>query len=373
MYYKEFKGNKISTLGLGSLRLPAVPGDPNKIDREEARKVIDQAFASGINYFDAAYTYHKGDSERFLGEALARYPRDSYYLASKFYVIANPDIEEVFEEQLRRCQTDYFDFYLIHSVQEHFMDQYMDPARDYIGYLLKQKAAGHIRYLGFSSHMAPEGLARFLDWYPDFDMALIQLNYLDWTLLDGKGQYDLLTKRGIPVWVMEPLKGGRLVHLNDQAEAILNQAAPGQTIPSWSFRYLLGLPNVQCVLSGMTSPEEIRQNAAVFEPENQLTEAESAALDKAILAFRDSFGVPCSSCRYCCPVCPAELDIPLLIQAYNEHTVGGELWKLSSLAQAKGPEACLQCGACAKRCPQRIPIPQVMKDYARIRLAETSS
>ena len=123
----------------------------------------------------------------------------------------------------------------------------------------------------------------------------------------------------------------------------------------------------------MTSPEEIRQNAAVFEPENQLTEAESAALDKAILAFRDSFGVPCSSCRYCCPVCPAELDIPLLIQAYNEHTVGGELWKLSGLAQAKGPEACLQCGACAKRCPQRIPIPQVMKDYARIRLAETSS
>lgn len=253
------------------------------------------------------------------------------------------------------------------------MDQYMDPARDYIGYLLKQKAAGRIRYLGFSSHMAPEGLARFLDWYPDFDMALIQLNYLDWTLLDGKGQYDLLTKRGIPVWVMEPLKGGRLVHLNDQAEAILNQAAPGQTIPSWSFRYLLGLPNVQCVLSGMTSPEEIRQNAAVFEPENQLTEAESAALGKAILAFRDSFGVPCSSCRYCCPVCPAELDIPLLIQAYNEHTVGGELWKLSGLAQAKGPEACLQCGACAKRCPQRIPIPQVMKDYARIRLAETSS
>lgn len=157
------------------------------------------------------------------------------------------------------------------------MDQYMDPARDYIGYLLKQKVAGRIRYLGFSSHMAPEGLARFLDWYPDFDMALIKLNYLDWTLLDGKGQYDLLTKRGIPVWVMEPLKGGRLVHLNDQAEAILNQAAPGQTIPSWSFRYLLGLPNVQCVLSGMTSPEEIRQNAAVFEPENQLTEAESAA------------------------------------------------------------------------------------------------
>lgn len=367
MYYKDFKGNKISALGLGSLRLPTIPGDTAKIDRAPAMEVIDQAFASGINYFDTAFTYHKTDSEQSLGEALSRYPRDSYFLASKFYVEARTDLEHVFEEQLARCRTDYFDFYLLHSVQEQFFDAYMDPARDYIGYLLKQKAAGRIRYLGFSSHAAPAGLKRFLDWYPDFDMALIQLNYLDWTLLEGRQQYKILTEHGIPVWVMEPLKGGRLTHLNRKAEDILHAAAPDRSIPSWSFRYLMGLDNVQCVLSGMATPGQVRENAALFREDGRLSPAESEALQQAIAAFKDEFGVPCSSCRYCCPVCPAGLDIPALIQGYNETTVGGEPWKLHQLSQTAGPEACVGCGACAKLCPQRIDIPAVMKQYRKLR------
>lgn len=243
----------------------------------------------------------------------------------------------------------------------------MDPERDYIGYLLKQKEAGRIRYLGFSSHAAPDGLEKFLQWHPGFDMALIQLNYLDWTMLDGRRQYEILAEHNIPVWVMEPLKGGRLVHLSQEAEDILHAAAPGQSIPSWSFRYLMGLDNVQCVLSGMSSPQEVRANAEVFRESNALSAAERTALERAVNAFRDSFGVPCSSCRYCCPVCPADLDIPALIQGYNELTVGGEPWKLFQLTQIKGPEACLQCGACAKRCPQRINIPAVMKKYAELR------
>lgn len=366
MYYKDFKGNNISTLGLGSLRLPTVTEDPNKIDRQKAQQVIDQAFASGINYFDTAYTYHGGDSERFLGEALSRYPRDSYYLTSKFYVAATTDIEKVFEEQLKRCQTDYFDFYLLHGMQEQYIEKYMDPQKDYIGYLLKQKEAGRIRYLGFSSHAAPEALERFVDWCPDFDMALIQLNYLDWSLLDGKRQYEILTDHGIPIWVMEPLKGGRLTHLNEKAEAILREAAPERSIPSWSFRYLLGLDNVQCVLSGMASPEQILENASIFEAHDPLSRQEEAALREAVQVFKSELGVPCSACRYCCPVCPAGLDIPLLIQGYNELTISGETWKISSLSQTKGPSACLQCGACAKRCPQKIDIPGVMKAYAKL-------
>lgn len=367
MYYKEFRGNKISALGLGSLRLPTVPGNAASIDRTEAMEVIDQAFIEGINFFDTAFTYHNTDSERFLGEALSRHPRDSYYLSSKFYVGARTDLDHVFEEQLARCRTEYFDFYMLHSVQEQFFDDYMDPERDYIGYLLKQKEAGRIRYLGFSSHAAPDGLEKFLQWHPGFDMALIQLNYLDWTMLDGRRQYEILAEHNIPVWVMEPLKGGRLVHLSQEAEDILHAAAPGQSIPSWSFRYLMGLDNVQCVLSGMSSPQEVRANAEVFRESNALSAAERTALERAVNAFRDSFGVPCSSCRYCCPVCPADLDIPALIQGYNELTVGGEPWKLFQLTQIKGPEACLQCGACAKRCPQRINIPAVMKKYAELR------
>ncbi|WP_033125710.1 4Fe-4S dicluster domain-containing protein, partial [Eubacterium sp. ER2] len=179
--------------------------------------------------------------------------------------------------------------------------------------------------------------------------------------------YEILTEHNIPVWVMEPLKGGRLVHLSQEAEDILRAAAPEQSIPSWSFRYLMGLDNVQCVLSGMSSPQEVHANAEVFREGNTLSPAEHTALDRAVNAFRDSFGVPCSSCRYCCPVCPADLDIPALIQGYNELTVGGEPWKLFHLTQIKGPMACLQCGACAKRCPQRIDIPAVMKQYAALR------
>lgn len=363
MYYKSFKGNKISTLGLGSLRLPTVPGHSDIIDRPKAQKVIDQAFASGVNYFDTAYTYHNGDSERFLGEALSKYPRDSYYLATKFYVAASTNIRSVFEEQLERCRTDYFDFYLLHGVQEQYMDKYMDSQKNYIGYLLEQKKAGRIRYLGFSSHAAPDALERFVNWYPDFDMALIQLNYLDWTLLNGKRQYEILTAHQIPIWVMEPLKGGRLVSLNEKAEAILHGIAPHNSLPSWSFRYLLGLDNVQCVLSGMSTPGQVAENAAIFEKGNKLSQQESDALAEAASAFKNDLGIPCSSCRYCCPACPAGLDIPLLIQGYNELSISGETWRISSLSQTAGPDACIQCGACSKRCPQKIDIPAVMRAY----------
>ena len=182
MQTKEFHGKQISRLGMDGLRFPHVPGKPNEIDREQGQIIIDRAIQAGINYFDTTYTYQNGDSERFLGEALSKYPRDSYYLATKFYVAASDDIEAVFEEQLKRCQTDYFDFYLFHCLDETTIDAYMDPKKDYLGFLKKQKELGRIRYIGFSSHAAPKTLERFLNWNDEFDMALIQLNYVDWTL-----------------------------------------------------------------------------------------------------------------------------------------------------------------------------------------------
>lgn len=219
MYTKPFGKNQISSLGMGCLRLPAEKSNPNQINRSEAHKLIEMALESGINYFDTAYTYQNGDSERFLGEALGRHQRESFYLATKFYAAASRDIQSVFEEQLRRCKTDYFDFYLLHGMDENYFQAYTDKTQDYLGYLLKQKDAGLIRHIGFSSHAEPETLARFLEWYDSFDMALIQVNYLDWTLLNAKRQYELLTEHGIPVWVMEPLKGGRLSTLNAEAAA----------------------------------------------------------------------------------------------------------------------------------------------------------
>lgn len=366
MYYKKFRSLNLSALGLGALRLPMEKGNPNHIDREEGRKVIDQSLSSGINYIDTAYTYQNGDSERFLGEVLSDYPRDSYYLATKFYAAANPDIQAVFEEQIKRLQTDYFDFYLLHGMDENFISDYMDKDKDYLGYLLNQKKAGRIHYLGFSSHGAPDTLERFLKWYDGFDMALIQINYLDWILLEAEKQYEILTDHGIPIWVMEPLKGVRLSVLNREAEEILKSEAPDRSLSSWAFRFLMGLPHVQMVLSGMSTVEQVLDNAKTFTHPEPLSEPEREVLREASERFLEEMGVPCSACRYCCPACPAGLDIPLLIQGYNERRISGETWRLASLDNTAGPETCLQCGACRKHCPQKIDIPGTMRAFASL-------
>lgn len=366
MYYKSFQEMSISALGMGGLRFPAVPGKINEIDRKRGAALIDTAIKNGINYFDTAYTYQNGDSERFLGEALAEYPRDSYYLATKYYAAAGKRIEDVFEEQINRCRIDYFDFYLLHSLDENYIEDYMDEKKDNLGFLLKQKKAGRIKKIGFSSHGSLEVLKRFLDWYDGFDMALIQLNYLDWTLLDGKRQYELLTEHGIPVWVMEPMKGGRLSVLNERAVRILKEASPDRSVSSWGFRFLMGLPNVQTILSGMSDIEQLKDNCATFGECDPLNEQEKAVLKEVSEVFLKDLGVPCSACRYCCETCPAGLNIPLLIQGYNEYRISGETWKIAELERTKGPGECLGCRKCLSHCPQKIDIPGIMREYARI-------
>lgn len=361
MQYKEFNGTNLSTLGLGGLRFPTKPEDPNCIDRTEGQKIVDAAISCGINCFDTAPSYQDTDSERFLGEALSKYPRDSYYLSTKFYVAYSKDIEAVFEAQMKRCKTDYFDFYMLHCLDEDTIGPYTDKTADYLGYLLKQKEAGRIRNIGFSSHAAPETLSRFLNWYDAFDVALIQLNYLDWTLLDAKKQYEILTAHKIPVWVMEPMKGGSLSTLNEEAAAILKAVAPKKSISSWGFRFLQGLPNVQTVLSGMSSVSQVMENAATFDAFQPLDDSEMEALKEASNVFMKTLGIPCSGCRYCCNTCPAGLDIPLLIKGYNEYKISGETWKIGELANAKNASECLSCKVCLNHCPQKIDIPEVMK------------
>ena len=360
MFYKDFKGNKISALGFGVMRLPEDPENPAAFDRAEGQRIIDRAMELGVNYFDTAHIYQKTDSEKFLGEALKKYPRESYYLATKFYGSPKRDIRKTFFEQLGRLQTDYIDFYLLHCLEENTFDLYTDPQRDYLGFLRQMRAEGRIRYLGFSTHASPKMLEKFLSYDDGFDMALMQLNYVDWELLDAKGQYEILTAHNIPVWVMEPLKGGRLATLNEAACGILREAAPERSIASWGFRWLMGLPNVQTVLSGMGSVDMVEDNCTTFHEYKPLDAEEQAALENARAAFIDDLGVPCSACRYCCDNCPEGLDIPLLIRYYNEKSLGGEAWKIPGLENTKGAEHCLQCGACMEHCPQKIQIPEIM-------------
>ena len=359
MIYKDFQGTSLSRLGMGNMRLPEGRGG---IDKEKAQAIIDYAMAQGINYYDTAYVYHHGESESFLGEALSKYPRESYYLATKFYVMANPNIEEMFEKQLKKLRTDYIDFYLLHCVNEETIGAYMDEKRHYIDFLLEQKAKGRIRHIGFSSHGKPETLKRFLEWSDAFAFVQIQLNYLDWTMQDAKRQYALIAERGLPVWVMEPVRGGRLASLGERYDAMLKQAKPEWSVPAWAFHWLMGLPNVTMILSGMSSMEQIRDNIATFKEEAPLTAEQNMLLMNIAAGYQSKLAVPCTACRYCCDGCPQGIDIPRWMNLYNELSLTHDkaAWE-QAVKESPGPADCIGCGQCTALCPQSIAIPEYMK------------
>jgi predicted aldo/keto reductase-like oxidoreductase len=376
MIYQLFQGKQISALGMGCLRLPMQEGTTDRIDRAKAQEVIDAAFEGGINYFDTAYTYQNGDSETFLGEALAKYPRERYYLATKFSVLPGKEIKEVFEEQLRRCRTDYFDFYLLHNVDENCIEEYMSAEKNYLGYLLEQKKAGRIRYLGFSSHAEPRTLRRFLDWYDQFDMALIQLNYLDWQHARNKAQYmqQELEKKGIPSVIMEPLLGGRLAKVPEHIADRLLEREPQQSIASWAFRFAGTHEGVLTVLSGMTYMEHLQDNLRTYSPLKPLTSEEITFLEEIANLMKQYPTVPCNDCKYCMP-CPYGIDIPAILLHYNKCVIEGNLATNSgsdnyrkarraylvsydrAVPKLRQANRCIGCNQCSINCPQKINIP----------------
>lgn len=367
MIYTTYRGLSLSRLGMGNMRLPLA--EDGSIDRAAAREIIDYAFDHGVNYFDTAYMYHGGESERFLGEALADRDRDSYYLADKFpgfMMRPGQTAREIFEEQLERCNTEYFDFYLLHNVNEKTIGIYTDEDLGLVRYLEQEQAAGRIRHLGFSSHGSPATLERFVSTRA-WDFAQIQLNYLDWTLRDAKRQYEVLAERGVPVWVMEPVRGGRLASLTPEADALLAEAQPGRSIASWAFRWLMRLEGVKVVLSGMTSMEQMRDNVATFEHDDPLTDEQDALLMRACEMLRERLNVPCTACGYCLDACPQGLDIPELINISNNLGVANDIMtrqRLDRVAAGRRPEDCVACGACADVCPQSIDIPGVLAKLA---------
>lgn len=381
MIYKKFQDLEISTLGMGNMRLPMDKG--GNIDENPAREIIEYAYNNGINYFDTAYRYHGGASETFVGEVLKQYPRDTWYLASKMpghmmnykddklgfvgYLAGEKieSISQIFEEQLEKCQVDYFDFYLLHNVCETSFDFYTNEELDVVGYLLEQKKAGRIRHLGFSAHGRDDIIEKFLDKYPDiFEFAQIQINYLDWDLQGADKKYNLLTKRGIPVIAMEPVRGGKLIDLNPQAEEILKSANTGETNASWAFRFLKDLPNMQIVLSGMSTMEQLKENIDIFSKQDaHMTDAEHELLKKVVATMVDS--LPCTECRYCCEECPQNLDIPKLLSVYEEAKFSGLgilNFNIGNMTDDELPSACISCGACSKVCPQSIKIPEILSE-----------
>lgn len=367
MYYNNFKGKKISALAFGTMRLPLT--ENKDIDEKQTFDMVDYALANGVNYFDTAYPYHGGLSEIVVGKALKRHPRESFYLATKFpghQISASYDPKAVFEEQLEKCQVDYFDFYLLHNVYENSVKVYTDKKWGILDYFLEQKRNGRIRHLGFSSHGGLDIITKFLDYCDGkMEFCQIQLNYLDWTMQDAATKYKILSQRNIPVWVMEPVRGGRLAALDAETENKMRELRPDESVAAWAFRWLQGLDNVTVTLSGMSNMAQMKDNIKTYETRKPLNETELEVIKSAVNKMHKS--IPCTACRYCCDGCPKGLDIPMLLAIYNEllfAPVVNASMRLEALPEEKLPSACIKCGKCALTCPQKIDIPLSMTGLA---------
>ena len=371
MIYKEFKGKRLSALGLGTMRFPVIDGDVSKIDEEKTFEIFDYAISHGINYFDTAWGYHNGMSETVVGKALKRYPRESFYLATKFpgYDVNNfGKTKEIFEKQLEKCQVDYFDFYLIHNVCEKNIEHYLDDSYGTLDYVLEQKRLGKIKHLGFSTHADYDNFIRFMDKYGEhMEFCQIQLNYIDYEFQDAKKKIDYLNKMSIPVFVMEPLRGGKLAGVNKNLLSTVLDNRKDDTVCSLAFRFVQSLEGICVTLSGMSSLEQLSDNINTFSEEKPLNANELEEILK--IAREMTKLVPCTACKYCVEYCPQGLDIPKLISLYNElkFSNGGFIapMYISTLSESKRPGACLGCGACEAVCPQNIKISEIMSDFKK--------
>ncbi len=364
MQYSEFAGERVSKFGVGAMRLPTLEG--GAIDEEQVARMVDYAAEHGVNYFDTAYPYHNCLSEVVLGRALKQLPRDSYFLATKYpghQTAQTYNPAEIFEEQLRKCDVDHFDFYLLHNVCEKSFGVYTDPRWGIVDYFLEQRRAGRIHHLGFSTHAMLPCLEEFLGLYGDeMEFAQIQMNYLDWTLQDGPAKYRLLGGHSLDVIVMEPVRGGALADLGEAANARLKALDPERSVASWALRWQLGTP-AKVVLSGVSNMEQLADNVATFTEAKPLTDEETEVLYQIAEGMKNS--VPCTGCRYCCDGCPQELDIPQLIKLANDARVATSVnlrMTVDSLPEGKRPSDCIGCRACEAICPQNIPIPDVLAE-----------
>ncbi len=374
MIYRDFQDIKLSGIGLGMMRLPTIDGNDAEVDEKAAEELVDYAYKNSINYYDTAWGYHNGNSELVTGKLLSKYPRESYYLASKFpgYDDENlPRVKEIFERQLEKCRTPYFDFYLFHNVYEGNVDGYLDKKYGIFDYLLEQKKNGRIKHLGFSAHGSIDIIKKFLDAYSEYmEFCQLQINYMDWHFQSADEKVKLLNDAGIPIWVMEPVRGGKLATASDRIKTELLKMRPDETVPAWAFRFIQSIPGVKMTLSGMSNMEQLKSNIETWSEDKPLTKEE---FDKIVTLIDDETyrgGLPCTACHYCTSHCPKELPIPELISLYNEHKLsgGGFLAPMAveTMDENKRPSQCIGCKSCEQVCPQQIKISDMMKEFSEM-------
>ncbi len=359
----EKLGIDVSLLGFGCMRFPT--DAEGKIDRPLAEKMLDKAIASGVNYIDTAYPYHGGESELFVGEALKKYDRDSFYLATKlpvWFVNTVEDVDKYFNEQLQKLQTDHFDFYLMHAMNKDSWKKQRDLGT--VKRLEELKAEGKIRFLGFSFHDDYDTFEEIIK-YRDWDFCQIQLNYMDIDEQAGMKGYKLAEELGIPLTIMEPIKGGSLAGFSDDIMAVFNEARPGKSAASFALRYVATLPNILTVLSGMSSMEQVEDNLDTFNNFVPMEEKEYKAIDKIKDIMNSRIQNGCTGCRYCMP-CPFGVDIPGNFSVWNRYHMYQKYdvvkWQWEGM-EKEGKQAvnCRECGKCEKACPQHLSIRDDLK------------
>ena len=362
---------RMPKIGFGLMRLPETDG---AIDLGKVCKMVDSYMEAGFTYFDTAYVYHGGNSEKAVKEAIVkRHPRDSFTVATKlpaWCIHSLEDRDKIFNEQLERCGVDYFDFYLLHSVEDgNNYDNYVKY--DCFNWGIQKKAEGKIRHFGFSFHGTPELLIQIVDSHPEIEFVQIQLNYADWDnkIVHSGKLYQILAERNIPIIVMEPCKGGTLARLDDECAQILKEARPDKSLASWAFRFVGSLPGVTTILSGMTTQEQLEDNMNTFKNFEPLSDEEKEAIEKVKeVMFRVEL-VGCTACRYCVDGCPMKISIPDVISAVNTKRRFPNDFRpnffYNGLVDRNGngkASACLQCGQCEGVCPQHLPIINIMEE-----------
>ena len=362
-------GDEISRLGFGGMRFPK-KGD--QVDVEAAVKLLHQAYDMGVNYFDTAVVYHKGESEKVFGKAFEGYDRKTYFLADKMSIWVcetEQDMKDLFERQLKTLNTDYIDYYLVHALNRN----YYKKVKEFhcVEFLQEMKRQGKIRHLGFSFHDTYPVFQEILNDY-DWDFVQIQLNYLDWHGQGAELLYKELEKRNLPCMVMEPVRGGYLATLDKERAKPFLELAPEQSIASWAMRWVNSLPQVAVVLSGMNELSQLEDNVSLMTNFKPMGEKEYAAVEQVVESIRKVNDVPCTGCRYCMD-CPMGVDIPENFAAYgrlkifeNDKDFIGEYEDL--IHNSASADHCVNCGRCMTHCPQMIKIPEKLKKIHQLYL-----